>query len=196
MHSECTDRRPGRPRCEETRNRILESAIEELATCGWENFTIEHVAARSKVSKVTIYRWWASKAHLILDAYIKFGICPLTAEVSGDLRADFRAIVEITVDVFSGHKSAAAKAVVAAMQSDPELACRFQEFWCPATENAVKRAIEAANIPAPAHLPMLRDLLIGPICLKCLITGDQPTDEYIDELVDLILDRLQVLTPA
>ena len=58
-------RRPGAARSEKARLAILQATAELIAINGYEHLTIEGIAARAKVGKPTIYRWWASKSELI-----------------------------------------------------------------------------------------------------------------------------------
>jgi AcrR family transcriptional regulator len=48
---------------------ILEAAEAVLAEAGHAGFSIEAVARRARAGKPTIYRWWPSKAALLLDVY-------------------------------------------------------------------------------------------------------------------------------
>ena len=60
---------PGRPRSERARLAILEAAADLLVEGGLGAATIEAVAARAGVSKVTIYKWWPSRGAVAVDAY-------------------------------------------------------------------------------------------------------------------------------
>src|SRR5215470_8683582 len=62
-------RRPGRPRSEKVRNAVIESTLALLKRVGFEDLTIEAVAASARVGKATIYRWWPNKAELVIDAF-------------------------------------------------------------------------------------------------------------------------------
>lgn len=53
--------RRGRPRSIETTNAILESAYALMATTGLAATTIDAIARRSTVSKMTVYKWWPSR---------------------------------------------------------------------------------------------------------------------------------------
>ncbi|MCU1490585.1 MAG: hypothetical protein JWM85_1990, partial [Acidimicrobiaceae bacterium] len=53
--------RPGRPRSERARLAILEAAADLLIEGGLHAATIEAIAARAGVSKVTIYKWWPTR---------------------------------------------------------------------------------------------------------------------------------------
>ena len=73
-------RRPGRPRSLSAHQAILDAALDLLAAEGYERMTIEAVAARAGVGKTTIYRRWASKEDLIIDAMENLGNDPNVVE--------------------------------------------------------------------------------------------------------------------
>jgi AcrR family transcriptional regulator len=51
-----------------TRRHILEATLKLLGEKGYPGVTTDLIAARAKVSKASIYRFWASKQELIVDA--------------------------------------------------------------------------------------------------------------------------------
>jgi AcrR family transcriptional regulator len=61
-------RKPGRPRSERAEQAILEAALDLFAESGVAGVCMEAVAARAGVGKATIYRRWAGKEDLLLDA--------------------------------------------------------------------------------------------------------------------------------
>lgn len=48
---------------------ILDAAEAVLVEAGYSGFSIEAVARRARAGKPTIYRWWPSKAALLLEVY-------------------------------------------------------------------------------------------------------------------------------
>ena len=69
---------------------ILDAAEAILNEEGLAGFSIEAVARRARAGKPTIYRWWPSKAALLLDVYQRFKNArpfPDTGTLEGDLRA-------------------------------------------------------------------------------------------------------------
>lgn len=62
------ERRPGRPRSEAADQAILDATVDLLSEQGFIPLTIEAVAARAGVAKTTIYRRWANKDELLIDA--------------------------------------------------------------------------------------------------------------------------------
>lgn len=65
---------------------ILDAALEQLSTVGWNGLTMEGVAARAQTGKAAVYRRWPSKEDLVADA-LKAGLPSLTeaptSEASG-----------------------------------------------------------------------------------------------------------------
>src|SRR5438132_5643442 len=47
---------------------ILDAALEQLSTVGWNGLTMEGVAAGAQTGKAAVYRRWPSKEDLVADA--------------------------------------------------------------------------------------------------------------------------------
>ncbi len=69
-------RRPGAARNEKARLAILRAASELIAIEGYDHLTIEGIAARAKVGKPTIYRWWSSKSELLAECLVDDTLMP------------------------------------------------------------------------------------------------------------------------
>ena len=67
----CAPRRAGRPRSDSSALAVLDAAYRLTAEVGLKGATIQAIAAASGVSKMTIYKWWASRLHLLIDAYLR-----------------------------------------------------------------------------------------------------------------------------
>src|ERR1700753_1554799 len=88
---------PGRPRDPTRDGEILQAALDVLAETGYDGMTIDMVAARARAGKGTVYRRWASKAELVVDAIacMKHGQIdcdhlPDTGSLRGDLVAQIK----------------------------------------------------------------------------------------------------------
>src|SRR5688500_17631987 len=57
-------------RSEKSRRAIYDAALALVSEVGYPKTTIEGIAARAGVGKQTIYRWWSSKADVLLEAFI------------------------------------------------------------------------------------------------------------------------------
>lgn len=61
----------GRPRSELAATAVLEAAYRLCASDGLRGATIQAICAESGVSKMTIYKWWDGRLHLLIDAYMQ-----------------------------------------------------------------------------------------------------------------------------
>lgn len=80
----------GRPRSQVRRLAVLGATLDELADNGIRSMTIESIADRAGVSKVTVYRWWTDKIALTLDALNQ--LPELTVPDTGALESDLRSL--------------------------------------------------------------------------------------------------------
>lgn len=69
MNADQARRSIGARRNPDSAGAILEAAEAVLLESGYAGFSIEAVARRARAGKPTIYRWWPSKAALLLDVY-------------------------------------------------------------------------------------------------------------------------------
>lgn len=82
--------RVGRPVNHELRSAVLVATAELLAEGGYNDVTMEQIAARSGAAKQTLYRVWGSKAEVVADAVLQ-GAFELRADDvpdTGQLRRD------------------------------------------------------------------------------------------------------------
>lgn len=91
-HSCPRKRRTGRPRSVETDRAILDAARAALVDLGWGRFTMGDVAARAGVAKTTLYRRWAHKNELVVDA-VAVLFDELELPDRGSLQADIEGVV-------------------------------------------------------------------------------------------------------
>lgn len=90
------------------RGRVLEEALldaawSELAEHGYDEFTIDSVAARANTSRAVIYRRWPGKQELVLAALKhEIGKDPVVAPDTGSLRDDVIAVLRQANKVRTG----------------------------------------------------------------------------------------------
>ena len=89
----------GRPRSEEAHQAILDATLALLVEVGFSALTVEGVAQRAGVGKATIYRRWASKLPLVVEAFSQL---PGFEEVdSGSLEADLKETLKTYLNNFN-----------------------------------------------------------------------------------------------
>src|SRR5258708_17883415 len=83
----------GRPRSTQCHGAILDSVLQLMQKDGYNAVTIEGVARHAGVGKQTIYRWWGSRAELILEAFANHAADLVPTPDCGSLREDLEAFI-------------------------------------------------------------------------------------------------------
>jgi AcrR family transcriptional regulator len=84
-----------RPRSTRAHDKVIQAALSLFAERGLDATSMDAIAERSGVSKATIYKHWADKESLALEAMTRLHVPDLESLVvkSGDLRADLIAVL-------------------------------------------------------------------------------------------------------
>ena len=92
-------RKPGRPRSAQAHKAIIDATLELLAEEGFQGLSIEAVAAKAGVGKTTIYRRWASKEELVMEAlrHVQIDVPMID---TGNFRNDLTAILKMVYEGF------------------------------------------------------------------------------------------------
>jgi AcrR family transcriptional regulator len=187
----------GRPRSETAQTAILSAAIALLLDQGLHAMSMDDVAERAGVSKATIYRWWASKELLALDALSTEWAIPTstrqrdTGSLRGDLLAQLRPWIRQLNEKPFGRVIAG---LIAQAQTDPEFAKLYREhFMQPrraATRPLLLRAIARGEIAPDTDLEVSLDLFYGPIYHR-LLHGHAPlNDRFTQQVVDAVIKAI------
>jgi AcrR family transcriptional regulator len=184
----------GRPRCEVARKRILEAALESLDEVGFANTTTDLIAERAGASKATIYRWWPTKAALLLEALRDVVAQELPFPDTGDLKEDVRQQLHNFVTLLTGRRGGVLKSFVVAAQSDAEVAAAFRNVWVIPRRVAAKTVLEKhqqeGRLPEEVDLELLLDVLYGPLYYRLLAGHDRISAGYADQITELALTGL------
>lgn len=177
----------GRRPAAEVRAEVLDAAGRILLEEGMAAFTMERVAAESGASKVTLYKWWASKGALALDGYTHAVEHRLEFPDTGDIEADLRSQMHAFVSVLRGPAGRAVAELIGQAQTDPELAAAYRELYSgPRRAIAVEvlgRAQARGQIRADIDPEVVIDQLWGAGYHRLLIPDQPLTTEFADALV-------------
>src|SRR5580704_13276602 len=184
-------RSPGRPRSEQARVAILRSTLKLLGENGFSDLTIEAVAARARVGKATVYRWWPNKAALIADAFASSASRKLHFPDTGSVYTDMSQQMRQLIKIFLSRRGRIVSAILAAGQSDRNVIAAFRDrFLKPRRQEAyatLQRGIQRGELRKDIDQDLLLDSLYGPIYMRFLIQHDRLTPEFIDHLCALVL---------
>ncbi|MBB5780518.1 TetR/AcrR family transcriptional regulator [Nonomuraea jabiensis] len=172
-------RRGGRTRSPQAHQAVLDAAAELLEEIGYQALTIEKIAERSRVAKSTIYRWWRSRADLVMEAYTQRVAERVPDPDAGGLEDDLTAFLGRLYGI-AGYplRARALQGLMAEAQLDPEFARPFRE-WVESRRAVVlamlERARERGEVEPGADLEHMTDLVFGPFWYRLLV-GHAPLD--------------------
>jgi AcrR family transcriptional regulator len=188
--------RRGRPRSEQARLAILDTAGELLLERGLAGATMDAVAERAGVSKATIYRWWSSKEALALDAVYRAwsDVGPQQTD-TGSLRGDLRAILlPWATQLQERPYGRVIAAFVTEAQTDPAFEEQYRSrFIEPRREQlraAFARAAARGEIPTDVKVEVALDMLYGPIYHRFLHRHAPLTHRFVVDVIDAVLRSL------
>ncbi len=186
----------GRPRSPETREGILKAAYEMLNEVGFIDLTIEGVAARAEVGKPTIYRRWKTKAALVMDAFLEAVNPEIAFPDTGIVSEDFREQMQKIVRLMNSPRGEVLANVIGCGQADKELMTAFRENWlAPRRKDAqriFKRGVERGELKEAIDAEIAIDALYSPLFYRLLLKHQPLTENFVDQLVDLVMKGLTV----
>ena len=182
----------GRPRSEEAHQAILDATLELLVEVGFSALTVEGVAQRAGVGKATIYRRWASKLPLVVEA---FGRLPGFEEVdTGRLDVDLKETLKSYLQVFHSTSLGAIFPSLAGERShNPELSKLLEPVTKSRREPFVRifeRARDRGEIADDVDVNLAADLVVGPISVALFFRGRAPSPKMAGPIVDLALSGI------
>jgi AcrR family transcriptional regulator len=182
----------GRRRSTRSHEAIVAATQELLVERSYRELTIEGIAARAGVGKQTIYRWWPSKAALVLEAYLAGSDAVPPPGSTESVRDDVRALLEWLLAVLAqptgGHVVAG---LVGDIQHDADLAEGFHRDVVPARREGMVAALERGRargeIRDDADLELAVDELHGAVFYRLLLSGEPLDADFAARLADHVL---------
>ncbi|WP_336954132.1 TetR/AcrR family transcriptional regulator [Acinetobacter sp. AS167] len=174
-----SDNSLGMRRRTQSHEAILKATYELLKEIGFQNLTIEGVAARAKVGKTTIYRWWNSKGALAVESFLKTIEPSIHFEESTSARKDISLQMSKLANVFESKEGVIIKEILATAQFDKETLSLFQDgFLTPrrlAAKQILQKGVNNGEFKADIDFELILDALYGPIYYR-LLTGSPSND--------------------
>lgn len=161
---------PGRPRSEAAREAVLKAVDDLLVDVGYAEMTMKGIAARAGVGRQTVYRWWSTKAEILLEACVEDAAEELTTSARTEAPADlFGYLSAVSTFLVDSPAGLAYRALLGEAQADRAVANLLAKADPLGTSTqAVLDRLEAPGMPAA---PLARAQLIGPVILQVLTTG-------------------------
>ncbi|MFI1309141.1 TetR/AcrR family transcriptional regulator [Streptomyces albidoflavus] len=201
MQSRTPPARTGRPRSAAADAAILAATRDALVEIGWSRMSLGDVAQRAGVAKTTLYRRWAGKNELVVDAVAEL-FDELVLPDGDSLAADVVGVVLQFGQLLQRPETRTAlMAVVAESTSDPALRLRIRTAIVDRQKRLVlqgrERAQRRGELPyetepavAEQHTDLIFDVIAGAVVHRALVS-DGPVDEaWAQALAGLLIAGL------
>ncbi|GAA3811736.1 TetR/AcrR family transcriptional regulator [Streptomyces phyllanthi] len=193
-------------RSEKSRRAIYDAALALVGEVGYTKTTIEGIAARAGVGKQTIYRWWPSKAEVLLEAFLdlseQFAEAAAPEEQAeygipdtGDLAADLKNVLRLTVDElldprFEAPSRALTAEGVVNEQFGAQVIARLLEPQLQLYVRRLEAAQETGEVRPDIDPRIALELFVAPLAQRWIQRTGPITYAYTDTLVDYALGGL------
>jgi AcrR family transcriptional regulator len=179
-------------RSETSRAAILEATVDLLDETTVQKLSIEAIAKRAGVGKTTIYRWWPSKAAVVIDAFMEHHLVKTPIPEGVSAREALRGHLRSLIRQYRGPSGRLVAQIIAESQYDPSTLADFRgRFWDgrrKAVHELIERGISSGEIRRDIDADLIVEMVYSPIYLR-LLFGYRPLSErYADAALELAFD--------
>ncbi|MFE4568342.1 TetR/AcrR family transcriptional regulator, partial [Streptomyces anulatus] len=181
--------RTGRPRSTAADAAILEATRASLVDLGWSKLTMGDVATRAGVAKTTLYRRWAGKNELVVDA-VAVLFDELELPDRGSLAADVQGVVlQFAALLERPEARTALMAVVAESTRDDSLRLRIRSAIVDRQKRLVLLGRQRAQArgelryeddasTAARNADLIFDVIAGAVVHRTLVSAEPVDSEW------------------
>ncbi|MCG3040044.1 TetR/AcrR family transcriptional regulator, partial [Streptomyces sp. S1A] len=168
-------RRPG-GRSARVRERVLDAVRAQLVECGYDELTVDAVAARAGVHRTTVYRRWRDVGGLLADVLDAAGDDEWRPRDTGDLAGDLTALNQ-EVHAALTERPSVTTALIAASFRSAQAADALRRFWedrYARCETVVRRAVRRGEVPAGTDARALLVAATAPLYHRLVLLRTPP----------------------
>ncbi|WP_406203925.1 TetR/AcrR family transcriptional regulator [Kitasatospora sp. NBC_01560] len=185
--------RPIRRRGKELEQAIFEAALDQLTSGGFARLTMEGVAGAARTGKAALYRRWASKVELVVDALDSTLPRPADTPDLGSARDELLLLIEGFAVAMDSRAGSAMHALMSEL--DHEQAEVFKDFIVRRVIGPTKdtildilgRGAERGDVRPGAVNPLVADVAPAMLMYRAKSHGRQFGPDFATELVDEVL---------
>ncbi|MEU6450566.1 TetR/AcrR family transcriptional regulator [Streptomyces sp. NPDC046979] len=198
MQSSTHAGRAGRPRSAAADTAILAATREALVDLGWSRLTLGDVAGRAGVAKTTLYRRWAGKNELVVDAVAEL-FDELRLPDRGSLAADIEGVVlQFAAILARPEAKSGLMAVVAESTRDDALRERIRTSIVERQKRLVlegrARAQARGELPdetdpaeAARTADLIFDVVAGAVVHRTLVSAEPADGDWVRGFTQVLL---------
>jgi AcrR family transcriptional regulator len=185
----------GRPRSEQARQEILETAYKLLRDKGFNAVGSHEIAQAAGVSSATLYRWWKSKEEILFDACFEHMEPVLAIPETGSALTRLRRYVLRAREFLVSEEGAVVARVLAGIHEDKRLHQMFLERYVKQRRRIqrgiIEDAIASGQLKPTTDPELLIDALSGPLFFRWL-QGHAPLDRgFAKSIFDKVIPAFQ-----
>lgn len=181
----------GRPRSDQADKTILKVTRDLLAARGFVALNYDELASQARCSKATIYRRWSSKGHLAVAALAELPDPPPTPD-RGDLRTELIELLGGIIAIFTNSPAITImESLIGERARNPELVDLLNAAFNTRRQGlaeVLQRGVDAGELSGETDIELIMDLIVGPILCRFLFTGAPVGQEFLEALVELVLE--------
>lgn len=182
------------PRVLVSRERVLTATLDLLTETGLGELTIDDISRRSGVAKTTIYRHWANRSALVIDACSRMTDGQQAPPDTGSLEGDLRAILAAIADLLGTARwSSILPSIVDAAEHDPEFAdihSTIQRGHAAPLRAALDRAALTGEIPPTADRNAIAAALLGPLFYRRWFSREPIDADFVEMIIRIAIAGL------
>ena len=185
-------RAAGRPRSTRAHDAIIDAVLDLLAEgTPLADMSIEQIAAKAGVGKATIYRRWASKDALVMDAVTCLKL-PLPALAGESVRDDLITLLNTTGRERDPRAGAVMPLLMTHLRRNPELHSWYQRTIEPRRERmreVLRRGVASGELRADLDVEVTTAVLSAPMILQRMLNWNPhlDTETLPARIVDAVL---------
>lgn len=185
--------RKGRPPSEMAASHagIMDAVYDLLQEKSVRDLTMEAVAKRAGVGKPTLYKWWPTKAALVLAMLVERMARKLEKPTALSAEQSLLFRVRRLIDALNGPFGKIVAGLIAEGQSEPAVLQEFFERWVSPRRNAtiadLQRGKDAGELRSDTEPGLLNDAIFGAIYYRMLLRSGPMTRRFGEELVEQII---------
>jgi AcrR family transcriptional regulator len=169
----------------------MDAVYELLQERPARELTMEAVARRANVGKPTLYKWWPSKAALILAMFHERLDQPLEIPVTVTAEEAIRARMRRLIKVVNGLFGKVVGELIAEGQSDPDILREFYEQHVRLRRASavadIERGKATGEFSADTDAELLVEAIFAPVYYRLLLRFAPLTEKYGSDLIDQVL---------
>lgn len=186
-------RRRGRPRSHDAEVAVLTAAASLMDEAMPADITAEAIASRAGVSKATLYKWWPTKTHVLMDAVLLRASQVIAIPDTGSAMDDFAQLLEAYIRFhIETQFGRAVSHIFAESLNDPELSKIYNERYALRRREALKaiwlRGVERGELRADIDPELALDMMYGPPLYRFFLRHQSLTPDMARSLVEILFN--------